>query len=254
MPPLETVAGFEEGESLLRATDGLAHATVVGGGIEQQVALMIAAFVLRARRLVCAIGRLIEADLEIEAEILNRALLEHAGTLAWICADPIPRLKRWRLHDARERLRWDDRAEKESRPVGGPEGSGERLLEPKSREELARLVEDFEAERVKGMPKAEQIFRDVGSPELYYLVYSYWSMSNEHPRVLAMEHFIVDGNPRSGWTLDGEAAGSIIPEPYETAVMNFHWALSAAHAVSPRVFPWGDELEATQSSLQARNA
>lgn len=253
MPPLASVIGHDEGERLLALTAHLDSARINPGGEAQDVGFMLVLFVVRARRLVRAIGHLVDGDFEAEAENLNRTLFEHAATVAWICMDPLKRRKRWLLHDARERLVWDDKVEFKTRPDGGEPGSGERLLSPETRVSLEHRVAALERDGTKGMPKLDQVLEEIGNPELYHYLYSYWSKGFEHPLAFAMERFASGGSSSEGWVVDayGEAARG--EEPYETAVMNFHWVLDAVQATNPSTFPWKVELESVATALKSRH-
>lgn len=252
MPPLKRLIGLEEGRRLLHLSEPLDTAKISPGGEAQNVAFMLVLFVVRARRLVRAIGCLVENDLGAEAENLNRTLFEHAATVAWICMDPRGRRRRWILHDARERLAWDDKVEEKTRPEGGGSGRGERLLGPDARALLERRVAGLEAEGAKGMPKLEQICEDIGGRDLYHYLYSYWSKGFEHPLAMALERFSSGGAPAEGWVMDAYGEASQGNEPYETAVMNLHWVLETVQAVNPSAFPWKAELDEVAASLKSR--
>lgn len=254
MPPLSSVVGYAEGERLLRLTDRLDTAKINPGAEHQEVGLMVVLFVVRARRLVKAVGCLVEAGLGAEAEMLNRALFEHAATVAWICMNPLERRKRWLLHDARDRLAWDEEVEKNTRPPGGAPGSGDRLLDLADRGRFERRVDHMESAGVKGMPKLRQIFEEIGQPDLYHYIYAYWSKGYEHPMAMALERYASSGSPAEGWQVDADSVFTAGEEPYESAVMSFHWVLDAVQAVNPSSFPWKAELDSVREALVGRHA
>ena len=219
-------------------------------------ALAVTTFVVRARRLVGAIFLLLDAGLDIEAAILGRALMETAVTLMWLGTDLPTNVKRWRLDDARTRLKW--LKELEALEKTGDEHAWppwpKRGLEKK---ELAERVAALEGEGLSGMPSFKDQCKAMSS-HFYPTAYRQNSHGAVHPSPYALEQFIDRDDERGVHILADGPRTRDRTYPDETAALWLHLVLDVA-AMTSNAFPWSRKdlqpaLDSISAGLQARDA
>lgn len=247
--------GRREALELLSISDSVDNSLVViqKHGFE---ALAVTTFVVRARRLVRAIFHLLDEQLDVEAAILGRALMETAVTLMWLGTDLPKNVKRWRLDDARERLKWLEE-------LGALEKTGDEYAwppwpeRPMEEAELRDLVASLEGKGVKGLPSFKDRCKTMSS-HFYPTAYRQGSHGAVHPSPYALEQFIDHADELGAHILANGPRTRDKTYPDETAALWLHLVLDVA-AMTSNAFGWSREdiqpaLDSIAAGLHARGA
>lgn len=239
--------GEAEGYELLQMSAALDNILVPRAPTAEAYQVMVT-FAIRARRLTQAIFNLLDQGLEVEAEMLERVLMETAVTLQWIARDFDSRITRWRLEDANARLAWDDNYAKGH--------AGDRMLSAKGRREIEitreRLIErDPEAEP---MPKFWERCAEVETsaelePSWYILVYKRASHGAIHPSTMALERFIDHVDEAGAHLLASGPNTKADDAQHEWAALWLHIVLDVLARCAPLSFRWREFLDAIGARL-----
>lgn len=138
----------------------------------------------RARGLLRALHRLLDAGDVLEAQLMSRALVEYAITFAWFGLDPELHMAQWLIEDIRQTLVLDD----ELRAL---EGDG--VLEDARRQELEQVRDRLRSECGDGhtaLPNLKDRAHAAGFDVAYSLAYRYESKSGIHPTTLSAEQLL----------------------------------------------------------------
>jgi len=181
-------------------------------------------FVVRARRQLGAVYHLLDGGFDVEALSINRDLLDTSTTLAWLVQDWEERFRRWCFDDVRHQITWFKELEVAS-------------ISDETRAEIEAGVARLEAvmrvlrtERgAKGLPKPEDMYRDLGAQGMYRRQYRVVSHVATHSSLFSMN----PGRPSLEWSL-------IVANPYRMAALSLWAVLHTAESFSSR--GWGARL------------
>lgn len=216
--------GREEGLELLRISSEMDRTLVRPTGRAEE-GVVVVTFVVRARRLTRAIFCLLDEGLDIEAQMLGRALMETAVTLAWLGKDLTSRISRWRLDDARTRLKWDDEAI----------SAGEALMSHRARSITEALITRLEGSGVRGMPDFRTRCDEIDAS--WYAAYKQASHGALHATTFALGRFIADVRAEGSSVLAFGDPTKHDDEPYEMPALWLHMSLDVA-GMTTRRMPW----------------
>jgi hypothetical protein len=166
-------------------------ATAYEGGVElpygqSRAAVAAVGLAARCRGLTRAVHTLFDADMELEAQITLRALMEYAVTLQWIAKEPDARFLSWWRDDDRifEALR---------REVTNRTGlSGD--LDPEAETEREKVLALLREESATAAPLPRFVVRaqEVESGLGYSLIYRSLSQAGAHPAPAGIHPLIED--------------------------------------------------------------
>jgi hypothetical protein len=254
--------GKAELEHLLELSAALDRSRIANGPTAAVLAVIVAGLV-RCRRLARAARLLLDHDLQLEAEIVVRSLMETAVGVAWILrTDSEVRTDRLQLKDLDSRIELAERIR--SLQPEGAEHDGdvpaERRIEavrvktadPDIDDLLDSMYEQREGLVRRGVKRppdvrtmAEQADYGVG-----YLDFAFKSESRTHFRILGLEPFLLDRGEGDDWVVDsGGPRTQLEDPPYETAALWLLVALKEAALAFPKPLPWIGRIEEIEARL-----
>lgn len=238
--------GKSEGLQLLALSEPLDNVHVPAS-VNAVFAAALVALHIRARRFVKAVFCLLDQGLSIEAEVLNRALLETTVLARWIAKDPSSRVDRWRLSDLEERIKWHDGYEKAA-TAQGLQPNDSSLIPAERYAEFVDEAARLRSEGVKSVPDLLQMSEDIGNSDIYHLAYRQGCQSFAHPQFLALERFM-DWKGDGSWDVRANApSAEVDTEPYETAAIWLYLIMEIG-AEAPGI-PWRKEhLKSVEESI-----
>lgn len=215
--------------------------------------LSLVALASRARRLMRAIYRLLDAGDSLEAQVLLRTLLEYTLTAQWMAQDPQARFLSWWLEDDR-RFRV---MEREVRALAkAPIEEVPEELQRRREGVREQFQRDAESQKAPRFPTLIDMAMAVESPFAYSFVYRVLSQLGAHPYPHGLEAVIEDSPENNSVLVRPEPKDESTIEPYYLAgalvFISLREAGSAFAPVAltaelamlePELFALRDELE-----------
>ena len=196
-----------------------------------------------------------EAGLELEAEAVERVLLEAALHVAWMLAkDPLERSDRLLLRDLDQRIEaledlksWVDLSESEQLKQLETDIANQ----TKARDELLKSYSPPPPRRrLKRPPDFRQLVDELSNDtgvdyrSAYDFAYRHGSRARVHANLMAIDAFVQDRPLPNGDRMvdeDGPGTRSAF-KPYVTSAQWLAVALAAAAARSPSSYPWNPRV------------